>query len=67
MALAPAGAVAHRLFGAKDDYLAFSKLTHMSGWYQICVAWNLHEGIHLNGQSGVKRRAILGIVCGCFC
>ena len=54
MALAPAGAVAHRLLGTKDDCFAFSKLIHMSGWYQICVAWNLQEGIHLNGQSGEK-------------
>ena len=43
-----------RLLGTKDDCFAFSKLIHMSGWYQICVAWNLQEGIHLNGQSGEK-------------
>ena len=63
MALAPAGAVAHRLLGTKDDCFAFSKLIHMSGWYQICVAWNLREGIHLNGQSGVKKRTTLNTVC----
>ena len=43
-----------RLLGTKDDCFAFSKLIHMSGWYQICVARNLQEGIHLNGQSGDK-------------